>query len=332
MERRCTHCHSLCGPADLKCGSCGSGDIEGPPPVAPDLLPPAQGSAPRSVLDDPPPPLPVFPKVVAGLAVLPVAIAAGFAIFIFVCCGGVDWGSRKSESRSDDAPDEAPAVPVTDRSAAAALRVAADPDSPPFLTHDAQGYAGFEYGVMLAIAGELGRQLEVVATDYADLEAALRNGAADVAIGQLPPAERPGLRSSAPYLEFTLCLVTRPGSDIESSAQLSGRRVASFDDAVAWRTIRALTGNEPVVIEDRVYAALLAAGEIDAMVNDCPLARYDAKKDPRRLRVVSSGLAPSSYVVVSRADDAVLARSIDQVLTDLGERGLLQQLEKRWLE
>jgi len=81
-----------------------------------------------------------------------------------------------------------------------------------------------------------------------------------------------------------------------------------------------------------VCVDVLANGEIDAMANDCPLARHDARKDPRRLRVVSRGLAPSSYVVVSRQGDAELAGSIDQVLADLDRQGLLKQLEKRWLD
>ncbi len=334
MERRCKHCHSLCGPSDLRCGSCGSGNIEGPPPVAPILPAP---SAPRRWF---------WLKFWHLLVLLPLLAALLMVVTSFQCCAGclvasTTVGASRGTTAAPPPPStmgneatggEAAPVLAPEALAPGPLRVAADPDSPPFLTQDAQGYAGFEYGVMLAIAGELGRELQVVPTDYADLPAAVRDGGADVAIGQMPPIVRNGLRNSSPYLEFTLCLVTRPGSDIESSAQLPGRRVASFDDAVARRTVFELASTPPVVIEDRVYADMLASGEIDAMVNDCPLARHDAKKDPRRLRVVSSGLASSSYVVVSRADDAALARSIDQVLTDLGERGLLEQLEKRWLE
>lgn len=214
------------------------------------------------------------------------------------------------------------------------LRVAADPDAAPFLSKRADGgYEGFEYAIAEAIASGAGLKVEVVPNSFPAIVEDLQGGRADLAIGQVTPsATWKGVAFSVSYLQYSLCLIAPKASPIKKMADLAGKKVAMYDDPTARQLTSVLVGAtyEPVIYEDYGYFEKMARGQLDAMVYDCPLARYELGmyKD---LHVVDDALNVTTYNVAVRDDDPVLLADVNAALKSLGEQGLLQTLEERWL-
>jgi ABC-type amino acid transport substrate-binding protein len=216
-----------------------------------------------------------------------------------------------------------------------ALRVAADPDAAPFLSRAADGtWEGYEYAIMRAIADRAGVPVTIVEAKFPDLTTKVTAGDADLAIGQIAPSDSyPGLAWSVSYLQYSLCLVVPADSKVKTAADLKGKRVAMYDDPVARQVSDVLISAtyERVLFEDYGYFEKMVRGQLDGMVYDCPLARYEMGTYGKKLRIAEDALNIATYNVAVDARDPVLLGEVDGVLKDLGDQGLLATLEARWL-
>lgn len=310
---RCEHCGLRVEISAARCPSCGAPN-RACVPVAMAPPPKAEGGKPRRV---------GLTLALAAGGMVTVACLAGVAMFVLV-------------ATPEGTPSARPAAadPLAELKARGKLRVAADPEAPPFLRQTDFGWEGFEYAIMSAIAGQIGVEVEVVPTGYPALLSTVASGEADLAIGQLSPTDASSRIAWSPsYLQYSLCLVTRAGGPVRARADLAGRTVGRWDDPVSQAVLTtAAPGATPKVYTDYGYFDDLAAGRIDAMLYDCPLARYEMKAYGPRLRVLESTLSVSSYAVAMRAGDTALRERVDTILRDLGNQGLLTSLAQRWLE
>lgn len=229
----------------------------------------------------------------------------------------------------------APDAGVAVARARGALRVAADTDAPPFLSKDAQGnWEGYEYAIVRAVADRAGLPLEIVHTPFSGLVDAVRSGAADLAVGQLSPsASWEGVDWSVSYLQYGFCLVVPADSPVKALPELKGKRVGMYDDPVARQLADVLIGAsyERQVFDDYGYFEKMVRGQLDAMVYDCPLARYEMKTFGERLRIADDALNVATYAAAVPKGDAETLALVNGVLKDLGEQGLLASLQERLL-
>jgi ABC-type amino acid transport substrate-binding protein len=247
-------------------------------------------------------------------------------------------------ARVDEAPPPAPPPPppaAADEGFAGlkkrgVLRVAADPKAPPFLSVAPDGSReGFEHAIMQAIGDAAGVPVTIVETTFDGLPEALKSKEADLAIGQVSPsAAYDGLAFSVSYLQYSLCLVVPAKSRVKSLADLAGKRVAMYDDPVARQLADVLVGAsyQRVTVEDYGYFEQMVRGQLDAMVYDCPLARYEMETFGDKLRIADANLNVATYNVAARAEDTKLLEDVNRVLAELGNKGLLAALEARWLK
>lgn len=215
------------------------------------------------------------------------------------------------------------------------LRVAADPDAAPFLSAAGPGrFEGFEYALAEAIAAGAGLQVEIVPRPFPELTDAVRQGAADLAIGQITPsATYTGVAFSVSYLQYSMCLIVPKGSPVRHLADLGGKSVGMYDDPVARQLAAVLVGASftPVIYTDYGYFEKMARGQLDAMVYDCPLARHELGMYKDSLHIVDDALNITTYNAAVRENDPVLLADVNAALKSLGEQGLLATLESRWL-
>ncbi len=106
-----------------------------------------------------------------------------------------------------------------------------------------------------------------------------------------------------------------------------------YDDPVARQLTSVLVGAtfEPVLYEDYGYFEKMVRGQLDAMVYDCPLARFEMKLYGDQLAIANDALNVATYNVAVREDDPKLLSDVNAALKSLGEAGLLATLEQRWL-
>jgi ABC-type amino acid transport substrate-binding protein/ribosomal protein L40E len=314
VKQLCGHCGSK-APADAdKCPNCGSTDLR-----------PAAAEVPAKVPS-------------RGSPVVAVAgVAVALAIACCVCGSLVSWRSGPS------APVMPPAQPVAVAASArgfdavrarGALHVGVDPNAPPFLQKTAEGWEGFEYALISAVGESAKVSVSLEPMVYGDLLDAVSAGRVDLAVAQLPPQNRSGVSFSRSYLQYTLCLVVRADERAKALGDLNGRVVGSYDDPSARGAIQAAgAGIRTKLYEDAGYFGDLAGGRIDAMLYDCPLARYELRTDPAgpKLRIADERVAVATYSIAVSDATPGLREDVDAVLTDLGASGLFGPLAARWL-
>ncbi|MFZ5477174.1 MAG: transporter substrate-binding and LysM peptidoglycan-binding domain-containing protein [Myxococcota bacterium] len=255
---------------------------------------------------------------------------------LLVVMGLFALACARTETPAPPPPPPAPkAVGFAAVREAGKLRVAADPDAAPFLVASPEGgWEGFEWAIIQAIAGAIGVPAQIVPTQFDDLATRLKEGGADLAIGQVSPsAAYEGLAFSVSYLQYSFCLVVPAKSKVKSVADLRGKRVAMYDDPVAKQLADVLVGAsyDRRLFSDYGYFEQMAKGELDAVIYDCPLARHELARFGEQLRVADDALNVATYNVAARAEDTKLVEEVNGVLRELGDKGLLASLEQRWL-
>jgi ABC-type amino acid transport substrate-binding protein len=265
-------------------------------------------------------------------------LASPLAAFALACGSGPPPPAPPSPVPPPLAVDPVMASPTGGLAAIAAvkrpLKVAADPDAAPFLSKTGAAYEGFEYALAEAIAQGAGLTVQIVPATFSELPDAVTSGRADLAIGQLSPsASYDGLAWSVSYLQYSLCLIAPASSPIKAMPDLKGKKVGMYDDPVARQLTSVLVGAtyEPVIFEDYGYFEKMVRGQLDAMVYDCPLARYELKMYGDKLKIVDDALNITTYNAAVRKDDPKLLSDVNAALKSLGEQGLLATLEQRWL-
>lgn len=277
-------------------------------------------------------------------AVLPASLTllAGFGL---ACSGGSAPAPEPPPLKPVTVTPVAPQAPATfgqapDQGfdgirAAGRLRVAADPEAPPFLSRAATGgYEGFEYAIMAALASAAGAEAVIVPAKFEELADKVRSGEADLAIGQIAPSSAyEGMAFSVSYLQYSLCLVVPAASPVKSLSELGGKRVAMYDDPVARQVADVLIGAsyQRQLVNDYGYFEKMVRGQLDAMVYDCPLARHEMKTYGDQLRIASDALNVATYAVMVPATSTRLLADVNRAVKGLGEQGLLASLEEKWL-
>ncbi|HNH48728.1 MAG TPA: transporter substrate-binding domain-containing protein [Myxococcota bacterium] len=215
------------------------------------------------------------------------------------------------------------------------LKVAADPDAPPFLSTTKEGSLdGFEYSIMKAIADRAGVNVKIVPAKFEDLVDTVKKGEADLAIGQLSQsAAWSGVSWSVSYLQYSFCLVVPAESTIKGMADLKAKRVGMYDDPVARQLADVLVGApyDRVLYSDYGYFEKMMRNQLDAMVYDCPLAHYEMSTFGDKLKIVDDSLNVASYAAVVPMEDSTLLGEVNGVIQDLGQQGLLAVLADRYL-
>lgn len=337
----CTHCGVRFPAPDARCPACGAPNLErvGAPPPAAEAAPSPPAVEARSSA-------PARAPAATGRGPARSGISPGMKGLLLLVVASVAVGlvgglvslvtaevSAPSRSAARPAPEADPLAPIRERGT---LRVAADPDAPPFLSRRADGgFEGYEYALMSAIASQLGVGLAIVPAPFESLDDKLRDGEADLAIGQMAASSAwEGVDFSVSYLQYSLCVVVRSDRAYAQPSDLAGGRVGLYEDPVAQGVARQVIpgGFTAVPFNDYGYFEQLARGSLDAVIYDCPLARHEIKPFGRQLRIASEALNVASYAVgVSAAQPALRAR-VDAILRELGNQGLLASLQARWLD
>ena len=269
-------------------------------------------------------------------------VILGGIVALSLACGGGEKTPAPSTTAAPPAPAPAPPPPAAAPPATfatikarGAMKVAADPEAPPFLSKSADGgWQGFEYGIMLALSDRAGASVEIVPGQFDDLPDLVKSGAADMAIGQMSPsAAYEGLAFSTSYLQYSLCLIVQKGSKAKALGDLAGKRIGMYDDPVARQLTDVLVGAsyDRQLFDDYGYFDKLAAGGLDAMVYDCPLARYELERWKDKLEIANDRLNVATYNVAVRSADTQLLGEVNSLLEEIGNNGLLGTLQEKWL-
>ena len=204
---------------------------------------------------------------------------------------------------------------------------------PPFEFGRAPKYEGFDIDVVNEITKRLGLDDKFVNTRFATILDDLANGKFDMVASAttITPAREKKALFSDPYLPVDQSLMVKRGSDITAVADVKGKIVGAQTGTTgadyAKKRTRAKTVRPYESIDDAFNA--LAAGQVDAVINDFPISKYAEKSHPD-LEVVETLPTGEQYGFAFPMEADYLQRSVNNVLTGMKGDGTYTKIYRKW--
>ncbi|HZV77208.1 MAG TPA: ABC transporter substrate-binding protein [Candidatus Babeliales bacterium] len=134
----------------------------------------------------------------------------------------------------------------------------------------------------------------------------------------------------SPHLHLTLAVAKRAG--IDSDTAIDGLRLGVRRGTTAESYLRGNSRDEPALISEsneELYAAL-AAGELDAVVDDSPIAKFFTGAVAGLQFAGALPKTDSAYAIVLRKGNDELRMEINRVLAEMERDGVRRALLHKW--
>ena len=231
--------------------------------------------------------------------------------------------------------------PVADRTS---FIMGIDPEYPPFsYLGDDGNYTGFDVEVCQAVCDLLGWKLEIFGVNWDEKLVQLDSMECDCVwsgMTILDSMKEAGYNISEPYYDNTQVLVVKADSGFASSADLAGKVVAVQlgtsgeallgDEEGQLALAKTFEGGAPVPMENfTVCGTELAAGGVDAVVVDLPVAQNLAEKFGGMV-ILEETLGSEQYGICFRNGDDELCAKVQEGILKLVEDGTYLALAQKY--
>src|SRR5256885_16950289 len=195
---------------------------------------------------------------------------------------------------------------------------------------------GFDVDLAGAVAGKLGLRLDFQNQSFGDLIGLVNAGKITMVMSSM--TDKASRQSKVPFVDYlnvgSSIVVHKDAPDVIGYRALCGLRVGGQPDtfyvdvlnetAAACPAGRKLT---PVVTKDPVGA--MRAKQIDAYVNDYPLAAYDVNSDSS-LRISGEQIEAAPYGMAVAKQRHDIAKAIQAALYELIDDGTYDKVVAKW--
>ncbi|MBQ6399517.1 MAG: transporter substrate-binding domain-containing protein [Clostridia bacterium] len=224
------------------------------------------------------------------------------------------------------------------------FRMGIDPEYKPFSYLDDNGdYAGFDVEMCKAVCDLMGVDQVIVPVNWDTKLISLDNNEHDCiwsGMTIMQTMKDAGYVLSFPYYDNTQVVLTREDTGIKTPADLAGKVVAVqlgtsgetmlADEDGQLALAKTFQGGAPVTMENfTVCATELAAGAVDAVVIDKPVAEDQAKKFPGFV-ILEESLGSEQYGICFRKGDEELCKKVEEAFMKLVEDGTYLALGQKY--
>lgn len=200
---------------------------------------------------------------------------------------------------------------------------------------------GFDVDLAKEVFKRNNLELILQPIDWTMKEAELNSGNIDMIWnGYTITAERmEKVAFSKPYLKNRQIIITLADSDINSKADLDGKKVAAQAGSTAVDAmytepdiVAAFDGGEPILFDTNNEAFMdLEAGRSDAVVADEILARYYIKqRGPEKYKILDEDFGEEEYGIGFRKQDKKLLEMVDNTLDEMRKDGTFDSIYNKW--
>lgn len=215
------------------------------------------------------------------------------------------------------------------------LRIAISPSWPPLEFYDEQRKLnGFSVDYAHALARAIGTDYEIVSIARSEVFAKLQSKHVDIIVSSMSitPERAQMAAFSKSYLIAYQTLVTRAKDKALTLDKLDSKSIgaknATTGFAIGKNRHAQMVGYTN--ISDAFRA--LAAGQIDGVICDSPVAHYFAHKVYHRQLLISDYIKhPEYYAVAVRRADPVLLDKVNQAINTLVQNGTYDKLVTKWI-
>jgi ABC-type amino acid transport substrate-binding protein len=213
------------------------------------------------------------------------------------------------------------------------LKVGSDIPYPPFEFGRAPDYEGFDVDLVKQIAKKLDLEAEFVKTPFDTIFRNLAQGKFDmVATASTISAEREKeVDFSDPYFAADQSLMVKKGSDIKTVDDVEGKVVGAQLGTTGADYAKDNTKAKSIRTYDLIDDAFkaLEAGQVEAVINDCPVSSY-AQKEHESLVVVQAVTTNESYGFAFPSGSDALREAFNKELSQLKDDGTVEELSRKW--
>ncbi len=197
-------------------------------------------------------------------------------------------------------------------------------------------FQGFDMDLIRAIGREIGRPVQISNINFEGLIPTLRSGNTDVIIAGLTITDerRKLISFSDPYYEAGLTAMVQADSDINTPADLAGKRIGVKIESTSSEFAKTIPNAEihEYDLANDTFTAL-ENQEVDAVINDRPLNDHAiAVNQVTNARILSDMLTEEDYGIAVRKDDVKLLQAINETLKKLHDTGEYKQIYSKWFE
>jgi polar amino acid transport system substrate-binding protein len=214
------------------------------------------------------------------------------------------------------------------------LTVCSDIPYRPFEYTEEGETVGFDIDLVNGIAEDMGVQTEFIRTAFEGIQSgvALDSDQCDLAAsGMTINEERESVMDfSEPYLDDNLALLVAPGSDIQSVADVQGKRVG-VQQATTGETQAQENGAEVVQYEDSALMIQgLNTGDVEAVIGNISVTGPAITDNPE-LKLVEEIETGEQLGLAVKTGNTALLDQVNESLATMREDGTLEELESKWL-
>jgi polar amino acid transport system substrate-binding protein len=197
---------------------------------------------------------------------------------------------------------------------------------------------GFDIDVAKAVCEKLGVELECLSIDWDAKQMELDSGNIDCIWNGLSitPERQEAMNISIPYMKNAMVVTVLKGSDYQTQADLSGKRLglqtgSTAEDALnAAEDFKASLG-EIYYFEENATALMdLSNGGLDAVLVDFVVADYYITELGADYVMLDETLAGEEYGIGFRKGDIALTEAVNNALLELAQDGTLAEIAAKW--
>ncbi|GEO94320.1 ABC transporter substrate-binding protein [Kocuria turfanensis] len=214
------------------------------------------------------------------------------------------------------------------------LTVCSDIPYRPFEYTENGETVGFDIDLVNNIAEDMGVETEFIRTAFEGIQSgvALDSDQCDLAAsGMTITEERESVMDfSEPYLDDNLALLVAPDADIDSLADVTGKRVG-VQQATTGETQAQENNAEVVQYEDSALMIQgLNTGDVEAVIGNISVMGPAITDNPD-LRLVEEIETGEQLGLAVKTGNTALLEQVNQSLATMEEDGTLEELEGKWL-
>jgi len=214
------------------------------------------------------------------------------------------------------------------------LTVGSDIPYPPFEFGRAPNYKGIDIELVEGIAKQLDLTVEWQDTSFDTIFRDVAQGKFDMVASSttITPERLKEVDFSDPYFLADQSLMVKKGGDIKTvddvAGQVVGAQKGTTGAAYAEDQTDASTVRTYPEITDAFNA--LQAGQVSAVINDCPISKYAEKSKPD-LQVVEALPTGEKYGFAFQKGSTDLEDAVNGALADLKKNGTYNQIFRKYL-
>ncbi|KLU07991.1 MULTISPECIES: ABC transporter substrate-binding protein [Kocuria] len=214
------------------------------------------------------------------------------------------------------------------------LTVCSDIPYRPFEYTENGETVGFDIDLVNNIAEDMGVETEFIRTAFEGIQSgvALDSDQCDLAAsGMTITEERESVMDfSEPYLDDNLALLVAPDADIDSLADVEGKRVG-VQQATTGETQAQENNAEVVQYEDSALMIQgLNTGDVEAVIGNISVMGPAITDNPE-LRLVEEIETGEQLGLAVKTGNTALLEQVNESLATMEENGTLEELEGKWL-